>query len=118
MQAQLGESGIAATVLAQADSIAWLFNLRGADIAHNPVALAYAVVPANGKPTLFIDGRKLSNSVRSALADLAEIKETRAIGADLAALGDRRHDPPRPERNARGDRGDHPRRRRDRHGRQ
>ena len=87
MQAQLGESGIAATVLAQADSIAWLFNLRGADIAHNPVALAYAVLPANGKPTLFIDGRKLSNSVRSALADLAEIKETQAIGADLAALG-------------------------------
>src|SRR5690606_32039159 len=52
-----------AAILAQADSIAWTFNLRGTDIAHNPVALAYAILSADGRPTLFIDGRKLSNSV-------------------------------------------------------
>ena len=59
--------------LTQADSIAWLFNIRGGDIAHNPVALAFAILPASGKPALFIDGRKLSNAVRAALADLADV---------------------------------------------
>ena len=57
------------------------------DIAHNPVALAFAILPANGKPTLFIDGRKLSNSVRAALADLAEIREPAEFAGGLAALG-------------------------------
>ncbi|KAB2867639.1 MAG: aminopeptidase P family protein, partial [Bauldia sp.] len=42
LQAALADRKAAATVLAQADSIAWTFNIRGADIAHNPVALAYA----------------------------------------------------------------------------
>jgi Xaa-Pro aminopeptidase len=76
-----------AAVLAQADSIAWTFNLRGADIAHNPVALAYALLPANRMPQLFIDGRKLSNSVRATLADLAELHERSEFAGALAALG-------------------------------
>ncbi|MBN9021511.1 MAG: aminopeptidase P family N-terminal domain-containing protein, partial [Rhizobiales bacterium] len=63
----VSEARATAAVLAQADSIAWTFNLRGTDIAHNPVALAYAILPAEGRPTLFIDGRKLSNSVRATL---------------------------------------------------
>ena len=37
------------------DSIAWLLNIRGSDVAHNPVALAFAIVPATGKPELFVD---------------------------------------------------------------
>ena len=69
------------------DSIAWTFNIRGSDIAHNPVTLAYAILPATGKPTLFIDGRKLSNAVRDALSELAEIREPSTLGASLVALG-------------------------------
>ncbi len=76
-----------AAVLAQADSVAWTFNLRGSDIAHNPVALAFALIPADRKPQLFIDGRKLSNSVRAALADLAELHEPAEFTGALAALG-------------------------------
>ena len=87
LQAALADRKAAATVLAQADSIAWTFNLRGADIAHNPVALAYAILPATGKPSLFVDGRKLSNTVRSALADLADLAEPREMDAALARLG-------------------------------
>ncbi|MCR4283090.1 MAG: aminopeptidase P family protein, partial [Bauldia sp.] len=70
-----------------ADSIAWLLNIRGNDIAHNPVALAFAVLPATGKPALFIDGRKLSDSVRAALAEIAEPREPAELGPALAALG-------------------------------
>jgi Xaa-Pro aminopeptidase len=76
-----------AAVLAQADSIAWTFNIRGADISHNPVALAFAILPAHGTPKLFIDSRKLSNAVRDAVSELAEIGEPDAFRATLAQLG-------------------------------
>ncbi|CAN5375842.1 aminopeptidase P family protein [soil metagenome] len=79
-----------AAVLAQADSIAWTVNIRGADISRNPVALAYAILPAEGKPDLFVDGRKLSNTVRAALEDLASVHEPAAFPAALAALGARK----------------------------
>jgi len=40
-------------VLTALDSIAWLFNLRGSDVPHTPVALAYAIVRADGSAELF-----------------------------------------------------------------
>ena len=45
-------------------SIAWLLNIRGSDVAHNPVALAFAIVPASGKPELFIDPAKIGREAR------------------------------------------------------
>ncbi len=45
------------------------------------------VLPATGRAWLFIDGRKLSNSVRDALTTLTDIHEPRELPAALAALG-------------------------------
>src|SRR5690606_22284260 len=39
--------------LSTLDDIAWLFNLRGSDVAFNPVFLAHALVDAQGA-TLFV----------------------------------------------------------------
>jgi len=86
MRALLKEKEVDAALLAQSDSVAWLFNLRGADVPHNPVALSYALLRRDGPPTLYMDGRKLSNAVRDALAGLADIKEEAALAADLTAL--------------------------------
>ena len=83
----IAEAKADAAVLAQADSIAWTFNIRGTDIAHNPVTLAYAILAADGRPQLFVDGRKLSNSVRARLAELADLHEPAAFPAALTALG-------------------------------
>jgi Xaa-Pro aminopeptidase len=88
--AAIAEKKADAAVLAQADSIAWTFNIRGTDISHNPVALAFAVIPVSGKPELFIDGRKLSNAVRAALSELADVGEPAAFLASLAGLGQRK----------------------------
>src|SRR5260221_7818742 len=87
LRAILAAKKAAAAVLTQADSIAWTFNIRGADIAHNPAPLSFAVLHAGGKPSLFIDGRKMSNAVRAAIADLAEIGEPDSLAQALAALG-------------------------------
>jgi Xaa-Pro aminopeptidase len=84
LQAKLKSDGL---VVSDAHDVAWLFNLRGSDVAHTPLALAYAFVPRGGKPKLYIDGRKLSNRVRVALSALAEIGEERELLADLTKRG-------------------------------
>jgi len=76
-----------AAVLGAADSIAWTFNIRGSDIAHNPVPLAYAILRREGRPSLYVDGRKLSNVVRDTLAGLADIAGPGDLTNGLASLG-------------------------------
>src|SRR5262249_24759756 len=44
VQDVLRQDKIDAVLLTMLDSIAWLFNIRGGDIRHTPVALAYALV--------------------------------------------------------------------------
>jgi Xaa-Pro aminopeptidase len=77
-----------AVLLSMLDSIAWLFNIRGADISHSPLALAFAIVPARGKPQLFIDPVKLGGNVRGHLKAAAEILPPDALEARLKALGE------------------------------
>src|ERR1043166_3260414 len=51
-----------ALVVSDPHNAAWTFNIRGSDVAHTPLPLAFAVVPREGRPTLYVDGRKLSRS--------------------------------------------------------
>lgn len=55
LQAELRSAGQDLAVLTLPDSIAWLLNIRGTDVSHNPVALAFAIVPARGKVELFVE---------------------------------------------------------------
>jgi Xaa-Pro aminopeptidase len=57
-----------AAVLAALDSIAWTFNVRGTDVSHTPVALAYALVHGDGTADLFVAGEKVLRSFASILA--------------------------------------------------
>ncbi len=86
VQKRLQADGQSHAVLTLPDSLCWLFNMRGSDIAHNPVVLAFAIVPASGKPELFIDGAKLSKDVRRELENVAEICEPGALSARIADL--------------------------------
>ncbi len=83
----LAKDKVDAALLTLPDSIAWLFNIRGADIAHTPVALAFALVPASGKASLFIEAAKLGDNVRGHLADVAEIVSPGELEGRLTALG-------------------------------
>jgi Xaa-Pro aminopeptidase len=86
LQAILRKDGQDAVVLTLPDSIAWLFNIRGSDVAHNPVALAFAIVPVTGKPELFVDSAKIGAEAKAHLAPLAKISAPSALEARLAAL--------------------------------
>ncbi|ATQ73485.1 Xaa-Pro aminopeptidase [Massilia violaceinigra] len=48
------------------DDIAWLFNLRGADVSYNPVFLAHALIAPDGA-TLFVAEAKIPAELRARL---------------------------------------------------
>jgi Xaa-Pro aminopeptidase len=76
-----------ALVVSNPQNVAWAFNIRGADVPHAPLPLAFAIVPREGRPALYADGRKLANTVRDALEELADTREPQAFARDLAAYG-------------------------------
>lgn len=75
-----------ALVLSDSHAVAWTFNIRGADVSHTPLPISYAVVPKSGRPSVFIDGRKLSNTVRAHVENSADVKEPAALTEALTAL--------------------------------
>ncbi len=82
----LDERGADAAVLSAPDSIAWLFNMRGADIPNTPVALCFAIVESGGGASLFIDGRKVTEELAAALAETVTVAEPDALGPALDGL--------------------------------
>ena len=74
-------------VVSDPHNLAWLFNIRGADVAHTPLPLGFAYVPADGRPSVFLDPRKLSASIRDALAQQAELHEPEELVAFVEGLG-------------------------------
>ncbi|MBV9739093.1 MAG: aminopeptidase P family protein [Hyphomicrobiales bacterium] len=87
VQAALAKEKLDALVVSDPHALCWLFNIRGGDAAHTPLVLGYAIVPKSGRPSLFLDGRKLDNAVRSSLAELAEVEEPARFEEALRALG-------------------------------
>jgi Xaa-Pro aminopeptidase len=86
IEAEIGKLGVDALVLSDSHAVAWTFNIRGGDVAHTPLPLSYALVPKTGRPTLFIDHRKLSNSVRDHLERTATVVEPGALTSKLIEL--------------------------------
>jgi Xaa-Pro aminopeptidase len=86
IEAEITRLGADALVLSDSHAVAWTFNIRGGDVAHTPLPLSYALVPKSGRPTLFIDHRKLSNSVRDHLERTATVVEPGALTAKLIEL--------------------------------
>ncbi|HDR9277071.1 TPA: aminopeptidase P family protein [Burkholderia vietnamiensis] len=66
------------------DDLAWLFNLRGADVNFNPVFVAHALIGAE-RATLFVADGKVPPALAASLAQ--DGVEVRAYDAARAALG-------------------------------
>jgi Xaa-Pro aminopeptidase len=83
---QMAQRQATVHLLNSLDDIAWLLNLRGADVTYNPVALAYALITQD-QATLFIDGDKLSADLLAELAtDGVQVAAYEEVAAHLAAL--------------------------------
>jgi Xaa-Pro aminopeptidase len=86
IHAEIERLDVDALVLSDSHAVAWTFNIRGADVSHTPLPLSYALVPKTGRPTVFIDHRKLSNSARDHLEQSADVAEPNALTPQLTAL--------------------------------
>jgi len=84
---ELRKTSADALVVSDPQAVSWLFNIRGSDVPHTPVVLAFAVVPKEGRPALYVDLRKLNNNMRARIEELADIRANAAFERDLAALG-------------------------------
>jgi Xaa-Pro aminopeptidase len=87
VQEEIGKLKADALIVSDPHNVAWTFNIRGADVSHTPLPLSFAAVPREGRASLYIDGRKLSNEVRDYLETVADVREPAAFLGDLKALG-------------------------------
>ncbi|MEM7521733.1 MAG: aminopeptidase P family protein [Pseudomonadota bacterium] len=86
--AHLAENGADAAIITSPASIAWLFNIRGGDVACSPLPLARAVLRKDGSATLYMDPRKESPDLRAHLGNQVTIVPLEELSTSLAELRD------------------------------
>jgi Xaa-Pro aminopeptidase len=78
-----------ALLVSDPQNVAWTFNIRGTDVTHTPLALAFALIPREGRPALYVDAGKLNNNVHHALEEFADVRAPDALARDLGKLKDK-----------------------------
>ena len=86
----LGERDADAVVLSALDSIAWALNVRGADVDHTPVALAYAIVNRDGSADLFVEPEKVGDAVRRHLGNSVRVRDRTDFAPALGTYAGKR----------------------------
>lgn len=87
LKKQLEKKQADAAVITLSDSVSWAFNIRGNEITHNPVVLAYAIINATGKAQLFVDADLVDEDVKASLANAARIEPVAGFAKSLEKLG-------------------------------
>ncbi len=80
------KAGADALAVTDPSSIAWIFNIRGSDVPHTPHPLARAIIPASGRPQLFLDKRKTGIEQEAYLTQLADLVPPSQFDEAIAAL--------------------------------
>ena len=84
--AQLAKKSAAAAVLSAPDSIAWLLNVRGGDVANSPLPHSFAIVHGDGDVDWFVDRRKLLPEIPVHLGNAVHVREPETMANVLDAL--------------------------------
>src|SRR5690606_28313847 len=79
-----------AAVISALDSVAWLLNIRGADVERTPVALSYVIAHADGTADWFIAPEKVPAEVAAHLGNAVRVRPREAFTAALAELAGKR----------------------------
>nr|WP_315258091.1 aminopeptidase P family protein [uncultured Duganella sp.] len=86
LRGAMQQAGANRHLMSTLDDIAYLFNLRGADVNFNPIFLAHALVTPT-RATLYVADGKISPELRAALADEAiDVAPYETAAAALGAL--------------------------------
>lgn len=90
LAAALRQSGEHAALLADAHSVAWLLNLRGADLAHTPMPLAFALVNDDASVRIFLHApERVPEATRAHLGNHVAIEPRANLPRALRELSGR-----------------------------
>lgn len=85
---QIADAGADVALISQLDSIAWLLNIRGADVPRLPVLLSFATLENTGDMTLYTDPAKLPNEFSNHVGSGVTVQNQLKLADALRALGD------------------------------
>jgi Xaa-Pro aminopeptidase len=74
-----------AVVIPALDSVAWLLNIRGADVPHTPVALSYVIARKDGSAQLFIAPEKVTPELTRHLGNAVTVRDRACFEAALTS---------------------------------
>ncbi|MEN9717578.1 MAG: hypothetical protein RIQ99_456 [Pseudomonadota bacterium] len=83
----LSARGLDAAVVSALDGVAWLLNIRGADVDRTPVALSFVLAHADGTAQLFIAPEKVTPELRAHLGNAVTILPRDEFVPQLRTLG-------------------------------
>ncbi|MQX37522.1 M24 family metallopeptidase [Roseospira navarrensis] len=86
----LRDAGATAMVITDPASLAWLLNIRGADVPFTPLPLGFGILHGDGAVDLFMDGRKLPRPVLAQLGPDITLRAPSALADALDTLGGQR----------------------------
>jgi Xaa-Pro aminopeptidase len=86
----LAANNLDSTVVAALDSVAWLLNVRGADVSRTPVALSFVLAHADGTADLFVAPEKVSDEVRAHLGNAVRLRTPEEFVPELEAMAGKR----------------------------
>ncbi len=87
IRAKLSEARLDGLLISDPHNMAWAFNLRGNDVPHTPLPMGYALIPIEGKATLFFEPARLSEAARKVVSLYAECVPPTQLLKTLSALG-------------------------------
>ncbi|MGV2494901.1 aminopeptidase P family protein [Pelagerythrobacter aerophilus] len=82
----LKDEGYDAAVVSALDSIAWLLNIRGADVERTPVALSYLIAHDDGTAELFIAPEKVTPELEKHLGNAVTIRARSEFESALSGM--------------------------------
>ena len=87
LRATLADEDCDAIVLTMPDSIAWLLNIRGADVPNTPLPLSFVIFYADSHTDIFVDRRKITPSLEQHLGNEISIREPQELDIAIQKLG-------------------------------
>ena len=86
----LTANGLDSTVISALDSVAWLLNVRGSDVANTPVALSFVLAHADGTADLFVAPEKVGDDVRAHLGNAVRLRTPEEFVPALKTMNGKR----------------------------
>lgn len=83
---ELTKNKLAAAIITDTASVAWLLNVRGNDVPNTPLPLSFAILYANGQVDWFLDPQKITDGLTQHIGQDVRFKKPEEFAGALDAL--------------------------------